>query len=76
MWTPTEGVGGSGCPVLFAGEKISPRLVEIMQNWAHPGFSVFQSLVSHLGLKKLDSLSVTSLHSTKKDHQNHAAILA
>jgi len=27
---------------LLAREKISPRLVEIMQNWAHPGFSVFQ----------------------------------
>jgi hypothetical protein len=28
---------------LLAREKISPRLVEIMQNWRHPGFSVFQS---------------------------------
>ena len=27
---------------LLAREKISPRLVEIMQNWTHPGFSVFQ----------------------------------
>jgi hypothetical protein len=27
---------------LLAREKISPRLVEIMQNWVHPGFSVFQ----------------------------------
>jgi hypothetical protein len=27
---------------LLAREKISPRLVEIMQNWRHPGFSVFQ----------------------------------
>jgi hypothetical protein len=27
---------------LPAREKISPRLVEIMQNWLHPGFSVFQ----------------------------------
>ena len=27
---------------LLAREKISPRLVEIMQNWIHPGFSVFQ----------------------------------
>jgi hypothetical protein len=27
---------------LLAREKITPRLVEIMQNWAHPGFSVFQ----------------------------------
>jgi hypothetical protein len=26
---------------LLAREKISPRLVEIMQNWVHPGFSVF-----------------------------------
>ena len=23
---------------LLAREKISPRLVEIMQNWTHPGF--------------------------------------
>ena len=27
---------------LLAREKITPRLVEIMQNWVHPGFSVFQ----------------------------------
>ena len=27
---------------LLSRQKISPRLVEIMQNWAHPGFSVFQ----------------------------------
>jgi hypothetical protein len=27
---------------LLGREKISPRLVEIMQNWIHPGFSVFQ----------------------------------
>jgi hypothetical protein len=27
---------------LLAREKISPRLVEIMGNWVHPGFSVFQ----------------------------------
>jgi hypothetical protein len=27
---------------LLGREKISPRLVEIMQNWVHPGFSVFQ----------------------------------
>ena len=27
---------------LLAREKISPRLVEIMRNWVHPGFSVFQ----------------------------------
>jgi hypothetical protein len=27
---------------LLAREKITPRLVEIMQNWTHPGFSVFQ----------------------------------
>jgi len=27
---------------LLAREKISPRLVEIMRNWSHPGFSVFQ----------------------------------
>jgi hypothetical protein len=27
---------------LLAREKISPRLVEIMHNWVHPGFSVFQ----------------------------------
>jgi hypothetical protein len=27
---------------LLAREKISPRLVEIMENWVHPGFSVFQ----------------------------------
>jgi hypothetical protein len=27
---------------LLAREKISPRLVEIMQNWRHPGFSVYQ----------------------------------
>jgi len=26
---------------LLAREKITPRLVEIMQNWVHPGFSVF-----------------------------------
>ena len=25
---------------LLAREKIAPRLVEIMQNWVHPGFSV------------------------------------
>ena len=25
---------------LLAREKISPRLVEIMANWVHPGFSV------------------------------------
>ena len=28
--------------VLLAREKISPRPVEIMGNWIHPGFSVFQ----------------------------------
>jgi hypothetical protein len=27
---------------LLAREKISPRLVEIMGNWRHPGFSVYQ----------------------------------
>jgi len=27
---------------LLAYDKISPRLVEIMANWVHPGFSVFQ----------------------------------
>ncbi len=27
---------------LLAREKISPRLVEIMRNWRHPGFSVYQ----------------------------------
>ena len=27
---------------LLAREKIAPRLVEIMQNWVHPGFSVYQ----------------------------------
>jgi len=27
---------------LLAREKISPRLVEIMENWVHPGFSVYQ----------------------------------
>jgi hypothetical protein len=27
---------------LLAREKISPRLVEIMENWTHPGFSVYQ----------------------------------
>jgi len=27
---------------LLAREKISPRLVEIMSGWVHPGFSVFQ----------------------------------
>jgi hypothetical protein len=27
---------------LLAREKITPRLVEIMQNWRHPGFSVYQ----------------------------------
>jgi hypothetical protein len=27
---------------LLAREKIAPRLVEIMRNWVHPGFSVFQ----------------------------------
>jgi hypothetical protein len=27
---------------LLAREKISPHLVEIMQNWTHPGFSVYQ----------------------------------
>ena len=27
---------------LLARERISPRLVEIMGNWVHPGFSVFQ----------------------------------
>jgi hypothetical protein len=27
---------------LLAREKITPRLVEIMRNWRHPGFSVFQ----------------------------------
>jgi hypothetical protein len=27
---------------LLAREKVSPRLIEIMQNWIHPGFSVFQ----------------------------------
>jgi hypothetical protein len=27
---------------LLARENITPRLVEIMQNWVHPGFSVFQ----------------------------------
>jgi hypothetical protein len=27
---------------LLGREKISPRLVEIMHNWVHPGFSVFQ----------------------------------
>ena len=27
---------------LLAREKISPRLVEIMQSWRHPGFSVYQ----------------------------------
>ena len=27
---------------LLGREKISPRLVEIMGNWIHPGFSVFQ----------------------------------
>jgi hypothetical protein len=28
--------------VLLGRERISPHLVEIMQNWTHPGFSVFQ----------------------------------
>jgi len=27
---------------LLARQKISPRLVEIMENWTHPGFSVYQ----------------------------------
>jgi hypothetical protein len=27
---------------LLAREKITPRLVEILQNWRHPGFSVYQ----------------------------------
>jgi hypothetical protein len=27
---------------LLAREKISPRLVKIMRNWRHPGFSVYQ----------------------------------
>ncbi|MGA2261745.1 MAG: hypothetical protein ABSH28_09940, partial [Acidobacteriota bacterium] len=27
---------------LLGREKITPRLIEIMQNWTHPGFSVFQ----------------------------------
>jgi len=27
---------------LLAREKISPRLVEIMSGWVHPGFSVYQ----------------------------------
>jgi hypothetical protein len=27
---------------LLAREKITPRLVEIMRNWRHPGFSVYQ----------------------------------
>jgi len=27
---------------LLGREKITPQLVEIMQNWVHPGFSVFQ----------------------------------
>jgi len=27
---------------LLAREKISPRLVEVMRNWRHPGFSVYQ----------------------------------
>ncbi len=27
---------------LLAREKITPRMVEIMQNWVYPGFSVFQ----------------------------------
>ena len=29
---------------LLAREKISPLLVEIMQSWRHPGFSVFQGV--------------------------------
>ena len=31
---------------LLGREKISPRLVEIMRNWVHPGFSVFQGEAS------------------------------
>jgi hypothetical protein len=27
---------------LLGREKITPRLIEIMRNWTHPGFSVFQ----------------------------------
>ncbi len=27
---------------LLARKKISPRLVEVMRNWRHPGFSVYQ----------------------------------
>jgi len=43
---------------LLAREKIAPRLVEIMQNWVQPGFSVFHCIPPTSGVPAVVVFSI------------------